>query len=98
MLNPRLPDFPTEWEDDELIAAIVGGRPAAPTIGLLGSTIERPQIRARLHTICALYAHAPTAAARTRLLDEMETMTLQVAATLAEELLEAGWRPDAPKR
>lgn len=98
MFEPRRTSPPTEWYDDEVALGDVTHRPAGSDIGLLGSMVERPQIRARLHTICALYAHAPTSERRTKLLDELEIMALQVAATMAEELLEAGWTPNATRR
>ncbi len=98
MFEPRVTRSPTAWDDEDFSAAMASDRPALSSMGLLGSTVERPHIRQRLHTICALYAHAPTAEARTKLLDELELMAMQVAATLAEELLESGWTPDSKRR
>jgi hypothetical protein len=62
---------------------------------LLGSVAKMPDIRARLHTICALYSHAPNLEHRIALLDTLENLALQTAQILAVELLECGWRPDA---
>lgn len=61
---------------------------------LLSSTFEPPNIRARLHAICALYAYTPVQNRRMELLDTLEELTLQVAHLLAVDLLENGWRPD----
>ncbi len=51
-------------------------------------------IRARLHTICALYANARSPAHRVALLEQLEGMTLEAAHLLAVDLLRNGWRPD----
>jgi ABC-type cobalamin/Fe3+-siderophores transport system ATPase subunit len=51
-------------------------------------------IRARLHVICALYAHARTQAHRLALLEQLEDMALETAHLLAVDLLRNGWRPD----
>lgn len=61
---------------------------------LLSSTFEPPNIRARLHAICALYAHTPVQDRRMELLDALEDLTLQTAHLLAIDLLENGWLPD----
>jgi hypothetical protein len=61
---------------------------------LLSSTFEAPGLRARLHTICALYAHTPAHKRRKELLDTLESLTLETAHLLAIDLLEHGWRPD----
>jgi hypothetical protein len=61
---------------------------------LLGSTMTPPDIRARLHSICALYANARDPASRLALLERLEQMTLETAQTLALDLLENGWRPE----
>lgn len=68
---------------------------ALPPAGadLLGGVRAPPDIRARLHTICALYAHAASAEQRLKLLDGLEAMALETAAMMADELLDAGWRP-----
>lgn len=51
-------------------------------------------IRTRLHSICALYAHARSPSQRLALLEQMEEMTLEAAHQLAVDLLRNGWRPD----
>ncbi len=61
---------------------------------LLGSLSDPPDIRSRLHVICALYAHTPRLEARLALLDSLESLALQAAHLLAVELLESGWAPD----
>lgn len=61
---------------------------------LLSSTFEAPNIRARLHAICALYAYTPVQNRRMELLDALEDLTLQVAHLLAVDLLDNGWRPE----
>jgi hypothetical protein len=61
---------------------------------LLGSLSDPPDIRSRLHVICALYAHTPRLEARLALLDSLENLALQAAHLLAVELLESGWAPD----
>jgi hypothetical protein len=58
------------------------------------SPMETPDIRSRLHVICALYAHTPCPKARIALLDSLEQLTLQVAQSLAVDLLENGWRSE----
>lgn len=60
---------------------------------LLGSSFEPPNIRARLHAICALYAYTPVHERRQELLDGLESLTLEVAHLMALDLLENGWRP-----
>jgi hypothetical protein len=57
---------------------------------LLYKAFEPPNIRARLHTICALYAHTPQPERRHELLDALEKMTLELAAMMAQEMLESG--------
>jgi len=61
---------------------------------LLGSLSAPPDIRARLHVICALYSHARSPASRLAVLEQLEQMALEAAQVLAVELLENGWRPD----
>lgn len=61
---------------------------------LLGSLAVPPDIRARLHAICALYAHSRTPKGQASLLDLLELMTLEAAQLLATDLLDNGWRPD----
>lgn len=61
---------------------------------LLGSSFEPPNIRARLHAICALYAYTPVQERRQELLDGLEALTLEVAHLMALDLLENGWRPE----
>lgn len=63
-------------------------------ISLLHAPPPELDIRARLHSICALYAHARTPACKAALLNELETMTLETAHQLAVDLLRNGWRPD----
>lgn len=82
------PDDHDVWDDDE--------DPPAREFPLLYSTADPPNIRSRLHVICALYAHTEGAENRLILLDQLEAMTLEAAQHLALELLEAGWRPGAP--
>jgi hypothetical protein len=65
-----------------------------PPMSLLHSLRGLPQIRERLHTICALYAHARPDR-KVELLDHLERMTLEAASAMATELLEVGWRPDS---
>ena len=54
--------------------------------------LARPDIRTRLHAICALYAHSPNTKARIDLLDKLEELTMQAAMMLAVDLLENGWQ------
>ena len=61
---------------------------------LLGSSFEAPNIRGRLHAICALYAHTPAQERRLELLDALEALTLEVAHLMALDLLDNGWRPE----
>ena len=51
-------------------------------------------VRARVHSICALYAHARSPDQRLALLAQLEDMTLEAAHLLAVDLLRNGWRPD----
>jgi hypothetical protein len=51
-----------------------------------------PNIRGRLHVICALYAYTPCSQARLELLDRLEQLTLQAALALATELVEDEWQ------
>ncbi len=68
---------------------------AAPSeFSLLGSNFEAPNIRGRLHAICALYAHTPAQERRMELIDALEALTLEVAHLMALDLLENGWRPE----
>ncbi len=55
-----------------------------------------PDFRRRLHSICALYAHARPER-RGAILDHLESLALEAAAALAQNLLESGWRPPATK-
>ena len=55
-----------------------------------------PEFRRRLHSICALYAHARPER-RGAILDHLESLALEAAAMLAQNLLEAGWRPSAER-
>ncbi len=66
----------------------------ASEFSLLGSSFETPNIRGRLHAICALYAHTPAHERRLELVDALEELTLEVAHLMALDLLENGWRPD----
>ncbi len=61
---------------------------------LSGFPAWRPpaEFRRRLHTICALYAHERPDR-RPALLDHLESLALEAAASLAVDLLESGWRP-----
>lgn len=69
-----------------------------PTVAEEGLTTWRapPDFRRRLHSICALYAHARPER-RAAVLDHLESLALEAAAALAENLLESGWRPPADK-
>lgn len=58
----------------------------------LSSWRAPPDFRRRLHNICALYAHARPER-RGAILDHLESLALEAAAALAQNLLEAGWRP-----
>ena len=61
---------------------------------LMGSRLTPPDLRARLHGICALYAHTRGRAERIALLEQLEQMALEAAQILAIDMLENGWRPD----
>jgi hypothetical protein len=65
-----------------------------PENALLHAPAPPLDIRARLHAICALYAHARTQAQRLALLEQLEDMALEAAHLLAVDLLRNGWRPD----
>lgn len=86
-------------QDDDLAALFatldlpVPAEPPPQDHLLLRSTGHMPDIRAKLHSICALYAHAPTLDQRLALLDRLEILALNTAQTLAVELLECGWQP-----
>lgn len=71
--------------------------PEAPrgelSLDLLHSLRIYPDIRARLHSLLALYAHTPRDRRNGPNLDELEWLVLEMAGQLAEEMLEAGWRP-----
>jgi hypothetical protein len=62
-------------------------------LDLLHSLRVYPEIRAKLHGLLALYAHTPRHRRTGPHLDELEWMLLEMEGHLAEELLEAGWRP-----
>ncbi len=62
---------------------------------LLHSDFQPPSIRARLHVLCALYAHTPSPDRRLALLDSLEEQVLELAHLMAIDLLSNGWRPDA---
>jgi hypothetical protein len=62
---------------------------------LLGSDFQAPNIRGRLHAICALYAHTPAHERRIELVNALEELTLEVAHLMALDLLDNGWRPEA---
>lgn len=67
--------------------------PLAPDgLDLLHSLTVYPEIHYRLHGLLALYASLPTHR-RGSHLDELERLTLEVAAVMAQEMLAAGWRP-----
>jgi len=51
-----------------------------------------PEFRRRLHAICALYAHERPEK-RAAILDHLESLALETAAALAENLLQSGWKP-----
>ncbi|GEM_PF-1231990 len=64
------------------------------TPSVLHSTFQPPSIRARLHVLCALYAHTPSPARRLELLDSLEGQVLELAHLMALDLLSNGWRPE----
>lgn len=64
----------------------------APSV--LHSTFQPPSIRARLHVLCALYAHTPSPSRRLELLDSLEGQVLELAHLMALDLLNNGWRPE----
>ena len=71
--------------------------PAVPpvepvSLDLLHSLTVYPEIHYRLHSLLALYTNLPLHRRGGRL-DELERLTLEVAAVMAQELLVAGWRP-----
>ncbi len=59
---------------------------------LLHAPSPRLDVRARLHAICALYAHTRSPQRRLELLEQLEDMTLEAAHLLAVDLLRNGWR------
>jgi hypothetical protein len=61
-----------------------------PSWLLLNSLRPLPDVRDRLHSICALYAYTNSAHDRLALLDHLEDIALQAAAQMAHELLEQG--------
>jgi hypothetical protein len=61
---------------------------------LLHEPPPRLDVRARLHGICALYAHTRLPERRLELLEQLENMTLEAAHLLAVDLLRNGWRPE----
>ena len=61
----------------------------------LKASVPAPNIRSRLHVICALYAHTDQPDRRLVLLDHLERLTFEAAETLAVHLLASGWRPQA---
>ncbi|MDG2529969.1 hypothetical protein [Caulobacter endophyticus] len=65
---------------------------SAPSV--LHSDFQPPSIRARLHVLCALYAHTPSPARRLELLDSLEGQVLELAHLMALDLLANGWRPE----
>ncbi|WP_165185045.1 hypothetical protein [Caulobacter soli] len=75
-----------------------GRKGEAPAQSVEHSLLHEPapplDIRARLHTICALYANARSPAQRVALLEQLEGMALEAAHLLAVDLLRNGWRPD----
>ena len=64
------------------------------TPSVLHSDFQPPSIRARLHVLCALYAHTPSPARRLELLDSLEGQVLELAHLMALDLLDNGWRPE----
>jgi hypothetical protein len=76
------------------LSALIDVEDLGPLYPSLRSMFEPPQIRARLHTICALYYYSPRKDLRRALLEKMEDLTLELAHLLALDLLENGWRPD----
>lgn len=83
-----------ELDDEPVLVERLDAKPQAQPAR---SETVAPQIRSRLHVICALYAHTPSVERRMALLDHLETLTLEAAAALAQDLLEKGWRPPAPQ-
>jgi hypothetical protein len=76
------------------LAALIDAEDLQPLYPPLRSMFQPPQIRARLHTICALYYYSPRKDLRRALLEKMEDLTLELAHLLALDLLENGWRPN----
>ena len=74
---------------------IILGEPIGPpTLDLLHSLQEPPNVRERIHTLMALYAFSPPNK-RNYILDEVEQMVMDVAGRLASELIDLGWAPRA---
>lgn len=65
-----------------------------PTLDLLHSLQEPPNVRQRVHTLMALYAFSPPGR-RTFILDEVERMVMEEAGRMASELIDLGWTPPA---
>ncbi len=80
----RSPDLRDDEPDDGFDMAMSPAR----------SPMATPDIRSRLHAICALYAHTACPKARVALLDRLERLALQAAQALAVDLLENGWRSE----
>lgn len=76
------------WAMDDLWPGVTGEE--------LSAWRAPPDFRRRLHSICALYAHARPER-RGAILDHLESLALEAAAALAQNLLESGWRPPAAK-
>jgi hypothetical protein len=74
-----------------------GDAPAqlAETSPLLQAPSPRLEVRARLHAICALYAHTRSPQHRLDLLEQLEDMTLEAAHLLAVDLLRNGWKEES---
>lgn len=51
-------------------------------------------LQARLHMLCALYAHTGSPGRRQELLESVEVTVLELAHLMAVDLLRSGWRPD----
>ena len=63
-------------------------------VSLLHATTPAPDIRERLHAICALYAHTRSPEQRLALLERLEGLALETAHIMAVDLLANGWKPD----
>lgn len=93
MIGPLYDDLsPAETDPPEVVLPPTGDVRDFPE---LKASTQAPNIRSRLHVICALYAHTDQPDRRLVLLDHLERLTLEAAESLAAHLLASGWRPQA---